>query len=139
VNAGIIANVLKKNGFGVDVVNLRKSPSPDLGKYSFLIIGSGIRIQKIYKEFYNFLDNNNFEGKKVAFFFSSNEAGNPKSYGDFVTKYVKPILNKYSKLKVVDAEGFGGIMKILGKVISDERNPEKVTIWAEKLSKELKE
>ena len=137
-NANIIANILRKNGFLVDIVNIKKNHSPNIEKYDFVVIGSGIRIQKIYDEFYKFLDNNDIKGKKVAFFFSSNEAGNPKSYEDFVRKYVKPTLTKYPKLKIVAVEGFGGRMKILGKVISDDRKPEKVKIWAEELSKKLK-
>ena len=138
-NANIIANVLKENEFSVDFVDLRKDSSPDIRKYEFVIIGSGIRFQKIYKEFYDFLDKNDFADKKVALFFSSNEAGNPKSYGDFVRKYVKPTLTKYSKLKVVAVEGFGGKMRILGKTINDDRKPEKVKKWTEELSKKLKD
>jgi menaquinone-dependent protoporphyrinogen IX oxidase len=129
-NAKIIANILRENGFEVDIVNLRKNLPLNIEKYKNIIVGSGIRIGKIYNEFYKFLDKNDFEDKKLAFFFSSGEVGNPKTYRDFVRKHVEPTLEKHSKLKIVAAEGFGGRMKILGKTVADDRDPEKVKIWA---------
>jgi len=39
-----------------------------------VIIGSGVGMQKVYKQALRFLENN-FEGKKVAMFLSLNEAG----------------------------------------------------------------
>ncbi|MFH1229043.1 MAG: flavodoxin family protein [Candidatus Aenigmatarchaeota archaeon] len=137
-NAKIIANVLKEDGFLVDVVDLRKSNPGYMANYGFVVLGSGVRIGKIYDEFYKFLDKNNFNGKKVALFFSSGEAGNQKGISGFTEKYIKPVLAKYPKIDIVDAEGFGGMMKILFKTVIDNRDPKKVEAWAKELSKKFK-
>jgi len=137
--ASIIASVLRdKHGLEVDIVNLRKNPSPDLAQYKNVIIGSGVRIQKVYKEALEFLKNN-FEDKKVAVFLSSLEAGDPKSYDQAITKYVKNVLAKYPHVKPIAAEAFGGRMKILGSTISDNRDMEKVRAWADALGKKLRD
>lgn len=135
--ASVIATVLRdKYGFEVDVVNLKKDPSPDLSRYGNVIIGSGVRIQRWYKEALRFLEKD-FEGRRVAIFLSSLEAGDPKSHDDAITKYIKRVLAKYPHVKPVAAEAFGGRMKILGRTISDSRDMEKVRAWAEELGKKL--
>ena len=60
-----IAEVLRqKYGFDVDVVNLRKNPSPDISPYRNVIVGSGVRARRVYKEAVNFLERNDFGGKR---------------------------------------------------------------------------
>ena len=94
-------------------------------------------MQKIYKEALKFLEKD-FGDRKVAIFLSSLEDGNPKSYGDAIWKYIENVLAKYPHVKPVAAEAFGGRMKILGFTVSDNRNMEKVSAWAEALDKKLK-
>jgi len=135
--ASVISSVLRdKYGLVVDVVNLRENFSPDLAKYANVIIGSGVRMQKVYKETLKFLEND-FGDKRVAIFLSSAEAGDPKSYDQAITKYIKNVLAKYPQVKPVAAEAFGGRMTILGKTVSDSRDMEKVRVWAEELGKKL--
>ena len=118
------------------MVNLRENSSPDLVQYANVIIGSGVRMQKVYKEALKFLQND-FGDRRVAIFLSSGEAGDPKSYDQAITKYVKNVLAKYPHVRPVAAEAFGGRMAILGKTVSDSRNMEKVRVWAEELGKKL--
>ncbi|MCS7114169.1 MAG: flavodoxin domain-containing protein, partial [Nitrososphaerota archaeon] len=43
-----IAEVLRrKHGFDVDLVNLRKNPSPDISPYKGVIVGCGVRAQRV--------------------------------------------------------------------------------------------
>jgi menaquinone-dependent protoporphyrinogen IX oxidase len=88
--ASVIANVLQeKYGFNVDVINLRKNSSPDIAQYSNVIVGCGVRMQKVYKEALNFLEKNDFTDRRVAIFLSSLE---PKEEAE--SKYIKRILEK---------------------------------------------
>jgi menaquinone-dependent protoporphyrinogen IX oxidase len=129
--ASVIANVLQeKYGFNVDVINLRKNSSPDIAQYSNVIVGCGVRMQKVYKEALNFLEKNDFTNRRVAIFLSSLE---PKEEAE--SKYVKRILEKYPNVKPVATNVFGGRMKILGRTSVDKRDMEKVKSWAEELGK----
>lgn len=135
--AAMIAGILKKKGFDVDLIDLKKQ-KPDVKQYDTVIVGSGIRMQRIYGELFDFLDKNDLSNKTVAIFFSSNESGNPKSYGGFVRKYVKTTLEKYPKIKIIAIEGFGGRMRFFGKTVSDNRDPDKAKAWADELARKLK-
>ena len=131
--SSVIANVLRqKYGFEVDVINLRMNRVPDLTPYNNVIIGSGVRIQKVYKEALKFIEKNDFKEKKVTIFLSSLE---PRDKA--IEKYLNPILEKDPHLKPVATEVFGGRMRILKRTFSDKRDIEKVKSWAEELGKGL--
>lgn len=133
-----IAEVLRqKHGFEVDIVNLRKNKCPDISLYKNVIVGSGVRVQRVYKEAVRFLEKNDLEGKNVAFFILSLEAGNPKNYDNAVEKYIKRLLEKYPHVKPVATEAFGGRMKVLGFTLADSRDFGKVEVWAESLGEKL--
>lgn len=134
-----IAEVLRqKHGFEVDLVNLRKTPSPDISPYKNVIVGGGVRVHRVYKETVRFLEKNDFEGKNVAFFILSLEAGNPKSYDNAVAKYIKKLLEKCPHVKPIATEAFGGRMKVLGFTVADARDFGKVEIWADNLGEKLR-
>ena len=141
--ASEIAGVLRSTyGLDVDVVDLKKNKSPDLSKYRNIIVGTGVRMFKVYKEALKFLEKNNFEGKRVALFISSGKAGNPKTYDEAVEDYIKKqILDKNPHFKPVAAEAFGGRTKILGKDMDPpgyaEQQKVKVQAWAEEIGKQL--
>jgi len=68
--ASAVANVLRnKCRFEVDLVDLKKNPFPDIAGYKNVIIGSGVRMQRVYREALKFLEKNDFGNKKVAFLF----------------------------------------------------------------------
>lgn len=69
----IVTVLREKHKLKTDLVDLRKNPSPDIAQYGNIIVGSGVRMQRVYKEALKFLKENNFEGKKVALFLSSIE------------------------------------------------------------------
>lgn len=137
-SANAIADVLRtKHDFEVDLINLKKNPSPDLTRYKNIFIGSGIRMGRWYKQALKLLDNN-FEGKNVVIFLSSCSAGNPEKYEEAITKYIDDVLAKYPHVKPVAAEAFGGRMKMFGKKVEDNCDIEKVRTWADSVSEELK-
>jgi menaquinone-dependent protoporphyrinogen IX oxidase len=129
--AGLIADILKKNGLDVDLVDLKKQ-RPDAKQHKNVIVGGGIKIQRIYGEFSDFLDRNDFKNKKVALFISSLEPEN-----DVKKKYIEPILASNPSLKPVSIGVFGGRMKLLWKTI-DKTNLETAKKWAEELASKLK-
>jgi len=137
-SANVIADILRtKHGFEVDLVNLKKNPSPDLTQYKNIFIGSGIRMGRWYKQALKLLDNN-FEGRNVVIFLSSCSAGNPEKYGEAVSKYINEVLAKYPHVNPVAADAFGGRMKMLGKTVEDNCDIEKVRAWAERVGEKLK-
>jgi menaquinone-dependent protoporphyrinogen oxidase len=134
-SASVIANVLRdKYGLEVDVIDLKKNSTPNLSHYENVVIGSGVRMQRVYKEALRFIEKNDFEDKKVAIFLSSIE---PRD--EAIAKYISRTLEKYPKIKPIAAEAFGGRMKILGYTTSDKRDIKKVRSWAEELGKKISE
>lgn len=133
--AEIISEVLREQfNHKVDTIDIKNKPN--ISEYDNIIFGTGVRIQNVYREGLRFL-RKDFGGKKVAIFLSSNEAGTPHSYNDAVEKYMNPIREKFPKLNLVDIEGFGGQIKILGKSTVDLRDPDKARRWTEQLGKKL--
>lgn len=133
--AKIIADRLKnKYDLDVDVVNLRKDKKKlsNLDQYTNVVVGSGIRQGKGYNEALDFLKQD-FRDKKVAFFVCSGDAGDPQKYEEACTKYITDVLANYAGLKTVATEAFGGRQKMLGRIVFDNFNPEKISEWAEKL------
>jgi menaquinone-dependent protoporphyrinogen oxidase len=122
-----IAKVLRDNKWQVDVVNLKKNHNPDLAPYRNVIVGSGIKMQRMHGDGRKFLEKN-FGDRKVAIFLSSLE---PRD--EAIEKYVEKILEKNKKLKPVDIEVFGGRMRFLGKTREDKMDVDKAKEWVQKI------
>ena len=130
--AKIVVDVLKeKPGMEVDLADLRKY-APNIAQYQNVVVGAGVRAGKVYSEALDFLKKD-FGNKKVAFFVCCGGAGDPKKYDESCTKYLVDVLIKYPNLKTVTTEAFGGRMKMLGKTLFDNVDPDKIRAWAEKL------
>ena len=102
-----IANVLRtKFNLEVDLLNLKKQPSPDITSYNNVIIGSGVRTGKIYKEALKLLEQD-FKEKKVAFFIcfcylsslktSQSKDDKSQSRDQIVDLYIKTVLARLSQ------------------------------------------
>jgi menaquinone-dependent protoporphyrinogen oxidase len=134
--ANLIAETLReKRGMEVELANLRKG-TPSIVQYDNVVVGAGVRAGKVYGEALDFLKKD-FENKKIAFFVCCGGAGDPKKYEESCSKYVTDVLAKYSNLKMVATEAFGGRMKILGRLIFDNVDPDKIRAWAETLGSKL--
>lgn len=101
-------------------------------EYDNIVVGSGVRVGKVYSEALKFLKQD-FEAKKVAFFVCCGDAGDPEKCEEACTKYLTGVLANYPNLKTVSTEAFGGRMKVLGKTVFDKFDPNKIRNWAEKI------
>jgi menaquinone-dependent protoporphyrinogen IX oxidase len=125
--ANVIAAVLRDNKWQVDVVNLKKNHNPDLTPYRNVIVGSGIKMQRMHGDGRKFLEKD-LGDRKVAIFLSSLE---PRD--EAIEKYIEKILEKNKKLKPVDIEVFGGRMRFLGKTREDKMDVGKAKKWSQKI------
>jgi len=134
-----IADALRKDKLEVDVLNLRKDRNWDISKYSNIVLGGGVRVGKIYKEYHRFLEND-FTGKRLAIFVMCGDAGDPKKdHGSVLEKHMNTTLAGHAHLKPIEFEVFGGRMKIFGKMVMDGFDSGKIRSWAEKLGKKFRE
>jgi len=129
--AKAIASVLRDNKMQVDLVDLKKNHNPDLGQYRNVIVGSGVKIQRMHGDGRKFLEKD-FGDRKVAIFLSSLE---PKE--EAIKKYIDKILEKNTKLKPVAVEVFGGRMRFLGKTREDKMDKGKAKEWAQNIAGQL--
>ncbi len=78
-----IADVLRsKYRLEVDLVDLGVQNIKDCSQYKNVVVGSGVRAGKLYGKALKCLENN-FDGKRVAFFVSSGGTGSPETYQKF--------------------------------------------------------
>ncbi len=121
----------------VDLVNLSQKPSPNISQYGSIIIASGIRMKKWYKEAEKFLEND-FQGKNIALFVSSMYEGKkPETYPMAVERYLEKASKKHLNVKPFAMEAFGGRMKFLGRVTQENRNLNKISAWSESIGKKI--
>jgi menaquinone-dependent protoporphyrinogen IX oxidase len=132
-----IAEVLRsKYRLDVDLVDLKKQDIKDCSQYQNFVIGGGVRSGKVYDKALKCLEKD-FTGKKVAFFVSSGDAGDPAKYQESKVKYVEKVLANYPNVKPIAVEAFGGRQKILGKTVFDNLDLARVEAWAEELGKKF--
>jgi menaquinone-dependent protoporphyrinogen IX oxidase len=132
-----IADVLRsKFQLEVDLVDLGVQKISDCSQYQNIVIGGGVRAGKVYGKALKCLEND-YAGKRVAFFVSSGQAGDPKTYADAKAKFVEATLSRYPNINAVSTEAFGGRMSILGKKIFDTVDLAKVEAWAEVLGQKF--
>jgi menaquinone-dependent protoporphyrinogen IX oxidase len=135
-----IAEILNsKFGFEVNLIDLAKEKVPDLTQYRNLIVGSGVRMGKVYSKVAKFLENN-FTGKRLAFFISSAWGGIPGEYYDTAKKrFAEKTLSKHPQIEPVSIEVFGGRIKYFSKTMIDNVDLAQVESWAEALGKKFNE
>jgi len=134
-----IADILRsKFNLEVEILDLKKQKTPDLEQYSNVIVGGGVRAGRVYGRAVDFL-NNDFSGKKVAFFVCSCWAGtpNPESYQNAKTKFVDNTLAKCNLINTLSSEAFGGRIRYFRKTMVDNTDLSKVESWAEQLGKKF--
>ena len=122
----------------VDIVDMRTTKVPELTMYDNIIIGSGIRIGRLYGKAKKLFKDKRLGDKNVAIFMASGEAGEETGdeTGKTSAKYEKKIRDKYSHFKPVDCIALGGAYP--KKPEHDHRDPEGCRAWANKLGEILK-
>jgi menaquinone-dependent protoporphyrinogen oxidase len=111
-----IAEVLRKDGFDVRVVNAKGEKVRDISEYELVIVGSGMQIDRWTGEAEDFLKKFQKElaKKKVALFVSSGaqalieHEGKPEKIGRGKKKYLEEKAAKYN-LQPVALGLFGGV------------------------------
>jgi len=132
--ANAIASVLRDDfKMQVDLVDLKKNSKLDLTEYRNVIVGSGVRMQRMHGQGSDFLKKD-FGNKKVAIFLSSLE---PKN--EAMKKYIDKILEENTKLKPISIEVFGGRMRFLGRTSQDKSDISKAKEWARNIARQLTE
>jgi menaquinone-dependent protoporphyrinogen IX oxidase len=132
-----IADTLRsKYGLEVDLINLSQEAHPPFFQYGSIVIASGIRMGKWYKEASKFLEND-FHNKNLALFVSSiYEGGKTETYPAAVER-----LEKFSKehlsVKPFAMVVFGGRMKFAGRVTADNRDANRINAWSESLGEKI--
>ena len=134
--ANVIAGVLReKYGLVVDVVDVGKNHSPDISGYRNVVVGSGVRMQRVYGEALKFLDQE-LGDRKVALFISTMEV-DEKARPEAENKYIKNTLAIHPNLEPVATTLFGGRMKMLGRTTGDFTDMSKASAWADELGSKL--
>ena len=107
--------ILEKNGFIVDLVDLKNQQNPNIAGYSGFILGSGIKMGRWTKEAKKFLKNNvktiNSGIIPVGIFLCSGEAANPTTRPEAIEKYLIKVFEEFGlkKGEHVIYEAFGGV------------------------------
>jgi menaquinone-dependent protoporphyrinogen IX oxidase len=132
-----IAEVLRaKFGLEVDLVDLNTQKVQDFAQYRNVVVGGGVRMGRIYSKVTEFLKENDFSAKRVAFFASSAWGGTPGEYYDSAKKrFVENTLAKYPKIPVVSKEAFGGKIVYFKKRMVDNTDLSRAEAWAMELGK----
>lgn len=133
-----IAEILQnQHSLQVDLVNLRRQAHPNFSQYGTIVVASGIRMGKWYKEALQFLKSD-FQGKNVALFVSAlYKAEDPETYPIAVEQYLKNVSEEHMNVKPFAMEAFGGVMKFLGKVTKDNRDVTRIRIWTNCLGEKI--
>jgi menaquinone-dependent protoporphyrinogen oxidase len=106
-----IGEILKEEGFAVDVIDAKKGPKK-ISSYDLVVVGSGIRADKWTKETINFLEENAIllKTKKTALFVSCQMADGKKEAKEKAkTFYLEKIAENYG-LKPISLTLFGGFL-----------------------------
>jgi len=110
-----IAQILRKEGLEVRVVDAKKEKIGDISEYDLVIVGSGIKIDKWTSESEDFLNffQKELVKKKVALFVScghgcqAENEGKPEVIAKFRVKYLEEKAAKYN-LQPIALGFFGG-------------------------------
>jgi menaquinone-dependent protoporphyrinogen IX oxidase len=130
--ANAIASVLRDGlKMNVDLVDLMRNHDPDLTKYRNVIVGTGVRMQRVYGDGVRFLEKD-FGDRKVAIYITTLE---PRE--DVMKKYVEKILQQNTRLKPFAIEVCGGRMRFLGRTSQDQCDIGKAKEWARSIAPSL--
>ncbi|MBD3213964.1 MAG: hypothetical protein GF311_15245 [Candidatus Lokiarchaeota archaeon] len=113
-----IGEILKKNDLDVELVNLKETKLkklPSLDEFDGILVGSGIKINKMTKSVRKFLSKfaNTLKQKKntLGIFISCMMANNPEERPKARNDYIKKVLEE-NGIEVAMLEAFGGVLDL---------------------------
>ena len=127
----IIAETLRTYGHVVDIVNLKREMISDLEEYDNIVVGTGVRIGKVYRRARKVLRRKDFKGKRLAIFLSSGIA--VESPEKSKEKFLKSLVEKYG-LDPIMYDAFPGKTPGSGGKLQDGTDPEIAKRWAQRLA-----
>jgi menaquinone-dependent protoporphyrinogen IX oxidase len=136
--AKIIAEELTSKGFTVDICNLA-SNIPDISPYDIIILGTGVRMFRVYRRWKKILKQKSLRSKHLFLFLSSGTAIEDPSKA--VEKFLRPIVDKY-KLSAESLVSFPGKIPEKWSKFDGEKEtmkPEKAKEWAQEISRQLQQ
>ena len=132
--ARIVAEVLASRGHQVELVDLRKQRKPELAGYDNVVLGTGVRIGRVYRRGRKFLRSEELAGKRLAIFLSSGIAVDDA--GESKKKFLEPLVDKLG-LDPLMCDAFPGKVPGPGGKLEDKTDPERARRWAEELAAKL--
>jgi len=131
--AKVIAEILKSNGFMVETYNLAQN-IPDVAAYDTIVIGTGVRMFRVYRRWKKVLKQKALDSKDLFMFLSSGTAiEDPKKA---VEKFLHPLVEKYN-LKPKSLVSFPGKIPDKWAKLEDQKEtmmPDKAKAWAQEIA-----
>jgi len=132
--AQVIAGVMRQRGFGVDVVDLKKIPKPELTEYDLVIVGTGVRIGMVYRRAKRLLKRKELQDVPHAIFLSSGIAVENRDKSKH--KFLAPLIRRYG-LSPLQADAFPGIIPE-GSQRTDHTDHDLAADWAQRLADRIR-
>jgi len=134
----IIADNLTDRGFSVHTINLANE-IPSVSNFDIIILGTGVRMFRVYRRWKKMLKQNELNNKKLFLFLSSGMAIEEPDKA--VVKFLNPLVEKYD-LKPKSMISFPG--KIPEKWAKYEEKketmkPETAKEWAETIAHQIQD
>ncbi len=136
--AKVITNTLTANGFAVETCNLAHD-IPDVAAFDTVILGTGIRISRVYRRWKKVLKQKALSSKNLYMFLSSGMAIEEPDKA--VEKFLRPLIEKYG-LKPKSLVSFPGKIpekwaKLDGQ--KETMNPDKAKAWALEIARQVQD
>jgi menaquinone-dependent protoporphyrinogen oxidase len=136
--AKVIAETLTANGLAVEIQNLAQD-IPDVAAFDTVILGTGVRMFRIYRRWRKVLKQKALRDKRLFMFLSSGMAIEEPDKA--VEKFLRPLVDKYS-LKPESLVSFPGkIPEKWAKPDSEKvtMKPETAKAWAQKIASQIQD
>ena len=134
--AKTIAETLSADGFSVKTSNLAHE-IPDITNFDTVILGTGVRMFRVYRRWKKILKQNSLGSKHLFMFLSSGTAIEDPDKA--VEKFLRPLVEKYD-LKPKSLVSFPGKIPEKWAKLDDQKetvNPEKAKEWAREIASQI--
>ena len=135
--ATVISETLKSKGHAIETHNLAKK-IPDITDFETVILGTGVRMHKVYGRWKKVLKQKSIKDKKLFIFLSSGMAA--EEPGKAVEKFLNPLVEKFD-LKAHSLVSFPGKMPEKWAKYDNSKkmttNPDLAKKWAEEISRQI--
>ncbi len=135
--AEIIAETLNSSGFAVETSNL-KEKIPDVTAYDTVVLGTGVRMFRVYRPWKKILKQKALSSKHLFMFLSSGTAIEKPDRA--VKKFLQPLVEKYGLSPKSMVSLPGKIPEKWAKMDNqgETMKPEMAKAWAQEIAAQLK-